>query len=214
MNEPTKIATGTPPSADANSSATPSAAAPPDLGALSAQIRELRQENTAWREKFEAKVGDLGRGLGKVRSRVRDGRGDEDDAGEPRSASSNAVTHEDLISALRLGEVSAKLPEPARARLKKMRESGTPIAMIAEFAEALAESIPHEDKAPVTGAGTAGDPPVPTGAAATSAPRTSPSRPRSLSEFASLRHSNPELFKQLMADPTFHPEDLPSVVTR
>lgn len=188
-----------------------------DIATLIREVREFR----ATIEKHDAKISDLGRGLGKLRERTRAPMTSGDDAGvesttQPSQPGAPALTQEDLDATWRLGELSARLPENARARLKGLREKGHSILVLAELAETMIET----SAAPATGNasqnsssdGTRGAVAPPPGAAATSAPRTSPSHPRSLAEFRKLKQSDPKRFEALMQDPTFAPDELPNVL--
>jgi hypothetical protein len=193
---------GAAPSQPATTTAPATTQPAPDLGAIAKTLNEVLETV----KKHDGKISDLGKGLGKVREKVR-----EPEAGDPRPAP--ALTHADLDSAMKLGQLSAKLPESAQAAIQKLRDEGASYQTAATFAQTMLDAL-SSLQAPATGVRTAVDPPVPTGAAATSAPRTSPAHPRSLSEFAEIKRKDPDRFKQLMSDPTFHPDELPSVLNR
>ena len=180
-----------------------------DLGALiAAQIKPLVERL----DRAEAKSDDAIRRVGKnnARSRGADGKfqSAEADASDS-SPAPQALTREDLEGAMQLGRLTAKLSDEAQKALQEtMSRHSLSYAAAADIATMLASG----HGAAATAAGTGRDAPVPTGAAATSAPRTSPAHPRSLMEFAELAKTDPERFRQLKADPTFHPDELPHIV--
>ena len=118
------------------------------------------------------------------------------------------------LDSFELGERSRALPDSLRDRIRSHLQNGTiDLARVAlESAEAaLAVQAQTQPKPALTSSNPTV---VPQGQAASAALRTSPVHPRSRGEYFDLARTHPELKKQLDADSTFHPEDLPAVLSR
>lgn len=122
---------------------------------------------------------------------------------EPAEQPMKAVTPDDLKAAMRLGQVSASLPEDARKRIDQLAsERGYQDALM--LAEMLAQSIPEPANGPEPATRVA-----PKGMGASPAP-SAVSEPASMRELMELKESDPARFKALM-DPNhpFDPTNLP-----
>lgn len=176
-----------------------------DLASLKAQLDRLLPLAEAL-PKLEGRISELGRDLGKVRGKVKQAQPADSGQGDPGSAPVDDV-HALVKSAVTYGAIKTKLPEAAAKILDAHESEGASYTELLRAAE-LAHTMFSAVNAGKSSA--AGDPPaVPTGAAATSAPRTSPAHPRTLAEYAALAKSDPARKAALDADPTFHPDELP-----
>lgn len=152
-------------------------------------------------DKADARLGDLGRGLGKLREAVKGPSGEpksgEAKTGEPFSPKPSGLTHEDLSAAMRLGEVRSRLSDDSRKHLDGLAEGGLSYAQQLQIAEAMA----------LAGAGAKPDdaPKPPPGRAANAAQQTTRDLPQSKHELAKLRESDHAFYKVIMADN--HPFD-------
>jgi len=159
-------------------------------------------------ERVDAKFSDIGKGLGRLRERVKS----EEPAAKPEpseKASEASVGREDHVASVKLGRIMAGFSEAVQARIeKKLEAQGASAAL--EYAESLREMAAELGAAkapgnsngePATGAKTTrGAPP---------APRDAPQKPKSQVEYLALKKSDPKRFEALQRDNDFDPSELP-----
>lgn len=116
-------------------------------------------------------------------------------AGAPASSGD---PREELLAAIRFGEVKATLTDGAKAKLDEFAAKGWSFGQLADLAEAL-----KSQRAPANGG-----PNPPPGIAANAAPSTAPRFPTSWAELQALKTSNPAEFQKVWDHPTFDPQTL------
>lgn len=159
--------------------------------------------------KVEGKITDLGKGLGRVREKVKAPEGDEP-AANGAAATAAPNVNELVASAMAYGRAHAKLPANLQAKLDERQAKGAPFDVLLDLAETFHSML---GEAGLAGGANSGDaqrqaPIAPRGAAGTSAQRSS-AYPTTLGEYIALAKDDPARKKLLDKDPGFHPEDLP-----
>lgn len=189
----------------------PSSPASPSEGDLAASIGRL-----------EIKYNDAMRRLGKMAEEHKSLVERVGAAQTERVKPQGPTTHDDLMAAMKLGGVRAKMPDAARTALDEMISAGTTTLSDAlrwgEFFLEFGGAKPAEDGGATPSRSkrnAEGDAPAPTGKAATAAQRTQVEYPRTQYDWLEIKTKAnggdagaKARWDALMSDPDFDPSEL------
>ncbi len=167
--------------------------------------QELLERLKAFEEKVEGKFAQVGKDLGRVRGKIKQTEPEQPKA-EP--AAPQGLTHEDLMAAVKLEQMKARLPEKASAALAERVANGASFQEVAGVAELMLDMLP--EKGASVNQATAPK----QGSAATAAPREPGRYPESMAQYLELvarAKTDKQAAKrvgELNNDPLFLPQNL------
>lgn len=171
-----------------------SAPVDPNDGSDTPEAPDLR----AFIEKVDARLGDMGRQLAKLRAKPDSPKPDDE---APATAPPPGLSEQDLAAAMGYGRLHTSLPENAQKMLDDMQAEGASFRDLERYAKLAASVMSTQDdtappkKRPAGHAGTPGS--------------SNPSRPTTLTELQNLYATDEKAYSKLMADPSFDPSELP-----